>query len=284
MAIAEHGSAPLKQSFLPRLASGDLVGANAITEAEAGSDVLAIKTRAERSGDDYVLNGVKSYVTNGPVADVLLVYAVTDPALGYFGLSAFVVEKDAPGLVRGKAFDKIGLRSAPTGAVYLDDCRVPASHRVGDEGQGALIFRGSMAWERACLFAGYLGAMQRDLDRTIAFAKERKQFGRPIGKNQAVAHRIADMNLRLESARLLLYRACWLKDRGEEATAAIALAKLAVSEAAVQSGLDTIRIHASLGTSTETGIADGLLNALPSTIFSGTSEIQRDMIAKGLGL
>jgi len=284
MPIAEHGNAALKEAFLPKLARGELIGANAITEAEAGSDVFALKTKAVRDGDHYVLNGVKSYVTNGAVADVFLVYAVTNPKHGFFGLSAFLVEKGTAGLTAGQPFPKVGLHNAPTGAVYFDNCRVPVSHRVGDEGQGAPAFQGSMSWERACLFAGYLGAMERDLDRVVAFANERQQFGRPIGKNQAISHRIANMKLRLESARLLLYRACSLKDAGEDATLDISLAKLAVSEAAVQSGLDVIQIHGSLGVTSESGLADSLLNALPCTIFSGTSEMQRDLIARNLGL
>jgi L-prolyl-PCP dehydrogenase len=284
MPIFEYGDAALKQSLLPKLASGEFVGANAITESEAGSDVAALRTTAVRDGDDYVLNGVKSYVTNGPQADVILTYAATHAHRGFFGLSAFVVEKDTPGFVAGKAFAKIGLHDAPTGQVYFENCRVPASRRLGEEGQGMAIFQASMAWERGCLFAAYLGAMERDLDTAVSFARERTQFGRPIGKNQAIAHRIADMKTRLEAARLLLYRSCWLKDEGRESALEISLAKLAVSEAAVQSGMDLIRIHGSMGVSRDSGLADSLFNAIPSTIFSGTSEIQRDLISRSLGL
>src|SRR5262249_38032765 len=147
---------------------------------------------------------------------------------------------------------------------YFEGCRVPAANRLGDEGQGATMFQGSMAWERACLFAAYLGAMDRDLGRAVSFAKERRQFKRPIGKNQAISHRIANMKLRLESARLLLYRACWLRDAGEPADLEISLAKLAISEGAVQSGLDLVQIHGSLGVTSDSGIPDSLLNALPS--------------------
>ncbi len=284
MPIAEYADQALKRALTPKLSRGELVGANAITEAEAGSDVAAVKTTATRDGDHYVLNGAKSYVTNGPVADVFLVYAATSTKRGFFGLTAFAVDKMTPGLVVGRPFRKVGLHAAPTGQVYFEDCRVPASRRLGEEGQGMAIFQASMAWERGCLFAAYLGAMERDLATAVSFARERRQFGRPIGKNQAIAHRIADMKLRLESARWLLYRSCWLKDRGQESTLDISLAKLAVSEAAVQSGLDLIRIHGSLGVSSESRLADSLLNALPSTIFSGTSEIQRDLISRSLGL
>jgi alkylation response protein AidB-like acyl-CoA dehydrogenase len=284
MPISEYADAELKRSLVPRLARGELIGANAITEAEAGSDVAALKTTAMRAGDDYVLDGSKSYVTNGPVADVFLVYAATEAKRGFFGLTAFVVDRATPGLVVGRPFRKVGLHSASTGELYLESCRVPASRRLGEEGQGMPIFQASMSWERACLFATYLGAMERDLDLAVAFARERCQFGRPIGKNQAIAHRIADMKLRFEAARLLLYRACWLKDRGDASTLDISLAKLAVSEAAVQSGLDLIQICGSVGISHESGIAVSLLDALPGRIFSGTSEIQRDLVSRELGL
>ena len=284
MPIAEYADVELRRTLVPRLASGALIGANAITEAEAGSDVAAVKTTATRDGDHYTLNGTKSYVTNGPVADVFLVYAATHADRGFFGLSAFVLDKGTRGLVVGRSFPKIGLHSAPTCEVYFENCRVPASRRLGEEGQGISIFQASMGWERGCLFAAYLGAMDRDLGVAISFARERRQFGRPIGKNQAISHRIADMKLRLEGARLLLYRACWLKDHGRESTLDTSLAKLAVSEAAVQSGLDLLRIHGSIGISGESGIAESLFNALPSTVFSGTSEIQRDLISRSLGL
>lgn len=284
MPIAEYASPSLAGNFVPPLAAGRVIGANAITEAEAGSDVFAMKTRAVLDGDHYVLNGTKTYVTNGPTADVFLVYAVTRADRGYFGLSAFVLENGTPGLVRGQAFDKVGLHSAPASALYLDHCRVPATNLVGEEGQGASIFQASMGWERSCLFAAYVGAMEHDLETAVAYARERRQFGRPIGKNQSVAHRIADMKLRLEGSRLLLYRACWSKDEGLESGLDTSLAKIAISEAAIQSGLDLIQIHGSLGVTRETGVADSLLDALASAIFSGTSEIQRDIVARELGL
>ncbi|MFE8598035.1 acyl-CoA dehydrogenase family protein [Archangium violaceum] len=282
--ILESGDDEQKARYLPRLCSGEWVGANAISEPEAGSDVFAVKTRAVREGDSYVLDGGKSYVTNGPSADVFLVYAVTNPAHGYMGLSAFLVEKGTPGLSVGRPFEKMGLSTSPTSPIYLEGCRVPASARLGAEGQGAPLFKRSMQWERACLFAAYVGVMERMLEQTVDFARQRKQFKRPIGKNQAISHRLADMKQRLESSRLLLYRACWRMDRGEEAAMEVSLAKLAISEAAVQCGLDAIQIHGGMGYMTETGIERVLRDAIPSTIFSGTSEIQRDIIASHLGL
>jgi alkylation response protein AidB-like acyl-CoA dehydrogenase len=284
MPIAECGSDGLKDRFLRRLASGEAVGANAITEAEAGSDVHALRTRAVREGDRYRITGTKTFVTNAPLADVLLVYASTNPSHGALGITAFVVERATPGVDVGAPLAKLGLESSPVAAVYFDDCVVPAAHVVGREGGGAAVFAASMVWERACLFAAYLGAMDRQLEDTLRFARERRQFGKAIAKHQAVSHRIVEMKLRLDAARLLLYRACWLRDQGEDAVLETSLAKLAVSEAAVQSGLDAIRIHGGMGVMTESGIDRALRDAVPATIFSGTSDIQREIIAQRLGL
>jgi alkylation response protein AidB-like acyl-CoA dehydrogenase len=282
--VAEHGSTELRERFLPKMSKGAVIAANAATEAEAGSDIFAMKTTAVRDGDEYVLQGEKTYVTNGPVADVFLAYAATAPSHGYFGISAFLVERDRPGIVVGSPFDKIGLTSALTSTVYFDGCRVPARNRLAEEGQGAMIFERSMAWERSCLFAAYLGLMERQLERTIDHVKQRKQFGRRLSENQGVAFRITDMKHRLEAARLLLYRACWLRDQGERATLEVSLAKLAVSEAAVQSGLDAIQLHGGSGVMEEYGVERMLRDAIPCRIFSGTSEMQRSIIARELGL
>lgn len=284
MPIVEHGTASLKERVLPPLCDGRWIGANAITEAEAGSDAFALASRAVSQDSGYALTGVKSYVTNGPVADVMVFYASTNPAHGHLGLSAFLVEKDAEGVRVGKPFEKIGLETALISSVYLEDCPVSTDHLLGREGAGAQVFKSSMYWERACLFAGYLGTMERQLEQVVTYANERRQYGKRIGHYQAVSHRIADMKLRLESARLLLYRACWLFDRGEDAELAISLAKTAVSEAAVQSGLDTIRIHGGIGVAKEAGVENHIRDAIPSTVFSGTSEIQRNLIARALGL
>ncbi|MEX1367495.1 MAG: acyl-CoA dehydrogenase family protein [Nannocystaceae bacterium] len=282
--IAAYGSDELRERCVPRLCRGEWIGANAITEAEAGSDIAKLATTATRDGDHYVLDGAKSYVTNGPLADLLLVYATVDPRHGYMGITGFVVERQTPGLVAGERFETMGLESSPISTVYLDGCRVPATHRLGSEGQGSEIFAESMHYERACLLAAWCGAMELQLRRVIEHARDRKQFRRPIGKYQAVSHRIADMKLRLETARLLLYRACWTRDQGEQATTEVALAKLAISEAAIHNALDAIQTFGGAGYMKEVGIERGLRDAVPTTIFSGTSEIQRDLIAKGLGL
>ncbi len=284
MPIVEHGSVQLQRRLVPALVSGERVAANAITEAGAGSDVLALKATASREGGEYRINGAKSYVTNGPVADVIVVYAKTAPEHGYLGISAFAVERETPGVVVGEPFDKMGLQTSPISSIYFDDCRVPASALLGAEGEGAAIFRSSMHWERAALFAGYTGSMERQLERVVEHARTRRQHRKPIGRFQAVAHRIADMKLRLEGARMLLYRACWLRDQGKQATLEVSLAKLAISEAAIRSSLDAIQIFGGMGYTGDVGIERMLRDAVPSTIFSGTSEVQRDLIAKELGL
>jgi L-prolyl-PCP dehydrogenase len=282
--IADSDNQELKRRLLPKLCSGELIGANAITEAEAGSDAFALKTRAERDGDTYRLTGAKSYASNGPVADVFLVYAMTDPERGYLGIDAFAVPRDAPGVIVGKPIDKMGLGGAPASSVYLDAVELSVADRVGPALGGAEVFTSSMMWERSCLFAIYLGMMERQLDQVVAYAAERKQNRRPIGRNQAVSHKVADMKMRLDSARLLLYRACWLRDQGKDATLEVAMSKLAVSEAAVQNSIDAVQLFGAVGYSTELGIERMLRDSIPSTIFSGTSEIQRSLIASRLGL
>ncbi|MCB0212605.1 MAG: acyl-CoA dehydrogenase family protein [Anaerolineae bacterium] len=284
MPIAAFGRAELKQQLLPQLAAGARIGANAITEPEAGSDVTAIQTRAEEQGDGYILNGAKSFVTNGPVADVVVTYAVTNPKAGFLGISGFAVEKGTPGMTLGQAFGKMGLTTAQGGWVTFENCCVPKMNRLGQAGEGAAIFRQSMQWERAVLFALYLGMLERQLEKTVAFTQRRKQFGKSLSKHQAVAHRLADMKLRLEQARWLLYRACWALDQGQDATLEIALSKLAVSEAAIQSSMDAVHLHGGEGYKTDGEMEAMLRDAIPATLFSGTSEIQRDLIASRLSL
>jgi alkylation response protein AidB-like acyl-CoA dehydrogenase len=282
--LARFASERQRAELLPRLARGELMGANAISEAGAGSDVFALATRAVAEREAYVLDGEKAWVTNGPVADIFLVYAKTEPNGGYFGLSAFIVEKTRPGLRLGTPIAKVGLETSPTCSLYLESCRVPKENLVGQLGQGAPLFEHAMLWERSCLFALYLGRMQTALERAVEHAKTRSQFSRPLGDFQAVSHRIADMKVRLEAARLLLYQACFKLDRDEDARLDVAIAKLFVSEAAVQSGLDAMELFGGLGVASATGIERFLCDALPARTVSGTSDIQRNLIARALGL
>ncbi|MFE7721999.1 L-prolyl-[peptidyl-carrier protein] dehydrogenase [Nocardia rhizosphaerihabitans] len=284
MPIVEFGTPDQQLRWLPRLTSGELIAAHAITEPEAGSDIFAMRTTAELRGDSYVLNGTKAFTTNAPVADVFVVQAVTGPGGGYFGLTSFIIEAGTPGLHVGPPYDKVGLRGSPTSEVHLADVHVPVDNVLGGPGSGAAVFSGSMKWERTCLFGIYLGAMQRVLDSTIEFADERRQFGSPIGEFQAVSHRIVDMVAGVESARLMLYKAADVLTRGGDGELWSALAKIAVSEAAVQLGLDAIGVRGGLGVTTR-GDAETLLrDALPSRIFSGTNDIQKNNIARVLGI
>ncbi|HWN66939.1 MAG TPA: acyl-CoA dehydrogenase family protein [Haliangium sp.] len=282
--VAEFGTPEIKASVLPRLHGGDWIAGNAITEEQAGSDVHALEARATRDGDHYVLDGVKTFVSNGPIADVFVVYAKTNPAFGHLGISVFVVERDRPGVVVGEPMDKDSLRNCPAGTVTFEGCRVPANHRLGEEGMGAAIFAHSMRWERTCLMAGYLGATERLLEQCIAHVSTRQQFGRPLAVNQAISHRLVDVKLALESARLLLWRACWLIDEGRPDVMYASLAKLAISEVALRTALDAVHLAGAGGIRSDSEAAAALRDAVPSTIFSGTSEMQRELVAKGMGL
>jgi alkylation response protein AidB-like acyl-CoA dehydrogenase len=278
------GTPAQQRAYLPGLVSGGIIGGHAMTEPDSGSDALHMRTRAERRGDHYILNGAKQYITNAPVADVLLVYASVEGSPGLPGLSAFLVDKATPGLEVSSGFEKMGLRTSPMGEIALTDCLVPAGNRLGPEGAGMAIFNSSMEWERSCLFASAVGAMRRQLDACVAYARSRKQFGQPIGKFQGVAGKLADMYVRLEAARLLIYRVAWLKQQGRSAAAEAAAAKLFTSEAWVRTSQDAIQTHGAFGYLKDTGIERDLRDAVAGTIYSGTSEIQRVVLARMLGL
>jgi alkylation response protein AidB-like acyl-CoA dehydrogenase len=278
------GTPAQQRAYLPGMVSGDIIGGHAMTEPGSGSDALHMRARAERRGDHYLLNGAKQYITNAPVADVLLVYASAPGSSGLAGLSAFLVDASTPGLSVSGSFEKMGLRTSPMGEVALTDCLVPAASRLGPEGAGMAIFNSSMEWERSCLFASAVGAMRRQLDACVAYARSREQFGQPIGKFQGVAGKLADMYVRIEAARLLIYRTAWLKQQGRSAPAEAAAAKLFTSEAWVRSSQDAIQTHGAMGYMKEAGIERDLRDAVASTIYSGTSEIQRVLLAKMLGL
>jgi clorobiocin biosynthesis protein CloN3 len=282
--IRDFGDGEACQSLLAGLAAGDLVAANAMTEDGAGSDTGRLSVTADRVPEGYRLDGEKSFASNAPVADLFVTYVVTDPTAGFLGISAFAVTRETAGLEVGPPFDKLGLDRCPAARVRFTGCLVPEHYRLGPEGLGSAIFQHSMAWERACLLAAYVGMMDDQLDRCVAHARERRQFGRPIGDFQAVSHRIVTMKQRLESARLLLYRACWLLDQGRDHAAAAALSKVAVSEAAVANSLDAVQLFGGAGYLASTGVERQLRDSVATTIFSGTNEIQRELIAREIGL
>lgn len=282
--LVKFGTPDQQRAYLPPMVAGDIIGAHAMTESGSGSDALHMRTRAERHGDHYVLEGAKQYITNAPVADVLLVYAVHQGRPALSGISAFLVDAATPGLSVSTSFEKLGLRTSPMGEITLHGCIVPAERRLGPEGAGMSIFNSSMEWERSCLFASTVGAMRRQLQACVEYARSREQFGQPIGKFQGVSDKLADMYVRLQAARSLIYRVAWLKQQGKPAPAEAAAAKLFISEAFVRSSQDAIQVHGAWGYMKEAGIERDLRDAAAGTIYSGTSEIQRVVIARMLGL
>ncbi|MEX1135156.1 MAG: acyl-CoA dehydrogenase family protein [Acidimicrobiia bacterium] len=286
MPLLRFGTEEQKQSYLPGMCDGTIIGVQGMTEPGSGSDAFGMKTTAESRGDTYVLNGTKTFITNAPVADVFVIFASTDPKAGALGLSAFLVDTGTPGLEIGKPFSKMGLRTSPMSELFFDDCVLPAERMLGKSGNGMAIFNHSIDWERGFILAAAVGTMQRQLETVIEHAKTREQFGQPIGKFQAVSHRIVDMKMRLEAARSFLHQVGWAKLQAEGANTPIesALAKLYISEAWVQSSLDTLQILGGYGYMTETEVERDIRDALASRIYSGTSDIQRNIIAGRLGL
>jgi alkylation response protein AidB-like acyl-CoA dehydrogenase len=282
--LLKFGTPAQQQAYLPGLMSGDLIGVHAMTEPDSGSDAFGMRTRAELRGDRYVLNGTKLYITNAPVSDVVLVFAAHPGKSRSVGISAFLVDKRTPGFTVSRSLEKMGLRTSPMGEIVLADCVVPAENRLGPEGAGMAIFNSSMKWERTCIMASAVGAMQRQLEACVSHARTRQQFGQAIGKFQSVANKVADMYLRLEAARLMIYQAAWLAQEGRPALAEAAAAKLFASEAWVASSLDAIQVHGAYGYMKESGIERDLRDAVASTIYSGTSEIQRVILSRMLGL
>jgi alkylation response protein AidB-like acyl-CoA dehydrogenase len=281
--IWKFGTPQQKERLLPQLCTGQLIGAHAITEPGAGSDTSALRTQAKRDGQGYVLNGSKCFITNGPIANLFLIYATINPKLGFTGITAFLVERDQPGLFVETHYEKMGLRTSPWAEVILQDCRIDASQCLGVEKQGNVIFTTTMAWERALILAPLLGSMQRQIDECIAYTQKRRQFGQRISNFQMVAHTIANMQTRLESVRLLTYKAASQLGCGETSIFS-EIAKLQTSEAAVQTFLDAIEVHKFYGDTADEQIERDLCDALGTRISSGTSEMQRSVIAAKLGL
>ena len=282
--IVRFGTEEQKHRFLPDLCSGKRIGAHAITEPNSGSDVFTMSTRAEKCDGGYKLFGEKKFVTFAPLADLALVFATIDPGLGKWGITAFIVEKGTTGFSASPVRAKMGLRTVPLGELRFDGCFIPEENRIGPEGAGVSISNHSLEFERCCILACQLGAMEFQLEKAVAYARSRKQFDQPIGKFQSVSNRIADMKLRLETARLLLYKVAWLKKMDKPAMMEATLCKLHLSECFVQSGLDAIRIHGGSGYMTQTEVERDLRDAIGGTLYAGTSDIQRNIIARLMGL
>lgn len=284
IAVWKFGSEEQKRRYLPQLSDGSFIGAGAMTEPGAGSDPAAMQTTATADGDHFVLRGRKTHITNAPLAHLFLVYAITDASRGYQGgVSTFLIARDTPGLTVTPATPTMGLRTARLGGLELDDVRVPASALLGKSGSGRAIFSTSMEWERVMIFAAHVGTMQRLLDSSVTFAKTRVQSGTAIGKHQVVAHRLADMKIRLEAARMLVYKAASQIDRSRSASLDASIAKVFASEAYVALANDAILTRGALGFLT--GPWERIArDATAAPIYSGTNDIQRKIIAKWLGL
>lgn len=283
--ILRHGNDEQKQRYLPGLCDGRLIGAHAITEPGSGSDTFAMRTHAQRLGERWRINGSKTFISNGPVADVAIVFAVTDAAKGFHGgLTAFLVEATTPGFIVGGKLEKMGLRTSPVGEIAFQDMMVDDAAILGTVGGGAAVFSTAMDWERVLLVAGHLGTMERLLETSVTYARTRKQFGQAIGKFQAVAHKIADMKVQLEAARLLTYRAAWRLENARNASLDASITKLFVSESLLKAALDAVHIHGGYGFMVEFEVERALRDAVGGTIYSGTSEMQRNIIARWLGL
>jgi alkylation response protein AidB-like acyl-CoA dehydrogenase len=282
--IQRFGSDELKRRYLPRICDGSRIGAHAITEPHGGSDAAGMRTTATARGDEFVLNGQKCFISNGPIADVFLVYARTAPGSGPFGISVFVVDRDTPGLECGPPIDKMGLRTSPLGNLTFTDCVIPAANLVGRVGKGFLVLDYVMKWEILCSFAITLGSAQHRLGRCIEFARTRTQFGAPIACCQMIAGKIVDMKMNIETARRWLYDTAERFLAGEDVMVDVAIAKVLASEANLKSAADAVQIFGGRGYMTEHGIEKDLRDATGGTIYSGTTEVQRDKIARMLGV
>jgi hypothetical protein len=283
--LSKHGSTAQQERYLRGLCDGTLVGAHAITEPGSGSDTFAMQLRAERVEGGWRLNGSKTFISNGPVADVVIVFAVTDPGKGFHGGStSFVVGRDTPGFRSGQAFEKSGLRTSPVGELVFEDAVLPDTAVLGTVGAGASVFTTAMDWERTLLVAAHVGAIERLLETAISYARTRQQFGQAIGKFQAVSHRIADMKVQLEAARLLTYRAATRLGVSRSVSLDASISKLFVSETLLRAALDTVQLHGGYGFMVEYEVERAVRDALGATIYSGTSEMQRNIIARWLGL
>jgi L-prolyl-PCP dehydrogenase len=283
--LTEFGTEEQKRRWLPGLCDGSFIGCHTITEPEAGSDAFAMRATGREAEGGFVLNGRKTFITNAPVADLYIVFVRTEPdAIGPYGLTAFLVEPGTKGLVVEGHADKMGLRTSPMSDVVLEDCFVPSSAVLGGRGHGGEIFQTSMRWERACIMASHVGLMRRTLGTCVAYARQRRQFGKPIGKFESVADKLADMRIAVDASRGLVLRVGWLMDNGYDTLTEAAVAKAFVSEASVRTHLDAVQVHGGYGYMTEFEIERALRDSIAGTIYSGTSEIQRRVIARGLGL
>lgn len=279
--VINWGSEYLKSKYLPRIASGEAQASYCLSEAEAGSDVAAMTTRAVKDGDSYVLTGTKYWITNAGISDTYTVFAKTDPSAGHRGISAFLVEADW-GVKVSKLEKKIGMRGSPTGEVVLEEVRVPKENLIGEEGQGFYIAMGTLDRSRPTIGAQAVGIAQGALDAAVAYIKERKQFKRPISDNQGIQFMVADMAMKLEAARLLVYKACSLIDHDpySELSKFGAMAKAFASDTAMSVTVDALQLFGGYGYTTEFPMERFMRDAKITQIYEGTNQVQRIVIAR----
>ena len=280
--LLRSGSEFLRQTYLKPLAAGEKLGCFCLTEPHAGSDAAALRTRAEKRGDEYVLNGSKAFITSGANADVAIVFAVTDPAAGKKGISAFVVPTDNPGYQVGGVENKMGQHASDTASIFFRNCRIPADHLIGGEGEGYRIALMNLEGGRIGIGAQSVGMARAAYECALAYARERESFGKPLIEHQAVAFRLADMATRLEAARLMVYNAARLRDAGERCLKQASMAKLFASEAAEKICSDAIQVLGGYGYLRDFPVERIARDVRVAQIYEGTSDIQRLVIAREL--
>lgn len=269
-----YGSCYLKEKYLRDMVKGTKIGAFALTECDSGSDACNMKTRAVKSGDNYILNGSKMFISNGTIADLFIVFAVTDTEQ----IIAFAVDKTLNGVKVGREIEKMGLDSCPICELTLENCEISKENLLGSESTGKMILMSALEWERCYEFAPHVGAMQRVMEQCITYAGSRKQFQKSISEFQGISHKIADMKKNLELARLMLYKIAWLKDQGRSAYTETAVFKVFVSESYIQACRDALQIHGAYGYTKEYDVERELRDALACSIYSGTNEVQKNTI------
>jgi alkylation response protein AidB-like acyl-CoA dehydrogenase len=282
--LQRFGRAELKARYLPGICAGTAIGAHAITEPEGGSDIMRMRTTAVADGDTFVLNGTKAFVSNGPIAGLIVVYARTGKPENPAGITAFLVERDTPGITTGQPIEKMGLRTSPLCELFLDDVRVPKANVIGSVGAGFLVLDHVMKWEILCGFTISLGEMQHRLERCVEYARTRTQFGAHIGSYQSTANRIVEMKIDVETSRKWLYDTAEKLSSNQNIATDLAITKLVTSEANVRSALSAIQIFGGYGYTAEYGLEKELRNAVAGTIYSGTTEIQKQRISTLMGL
>lgn len=280
--LEKFGTEDQKQKYLTKLATGEWIGAFCLSEPEAGSDATSQRTTAVDMGDHYILNGTKNWITNGGTSSLHLVIAQTNPELGHKGINAFIVETSWDGVVVGAKEDKLGIRSSDTHTIMYNDVKVPKENRIGDDGFGFTFAMKTLAGGRIGIAAQALGIAGGAYELAVAYSKEREAFGKPISRHQAIAFKLADMATDIEAAKMLVYRAAWLKDEGKDYNSASAMAKVFASEAAMKHTVEAVQVHGGYGYVKEYHVERLMRDAKITQIYEGTSEVQRIVISRNL--